>query len=97
MAVHIPGLIMMVAFYLLVLGIGIWASVKSKKMQRNALGAQLEVSFLASRRISLFMGVFTMTGEFGLDFLNCFVCSVFYCSVQKVDGNSCDVMVKKFQ
>lgn len=64
MAVHIPGLITMVIFYLLVLGIGIWASLKSKKMEKNAHGAQIEVSFLANRRVGLIVGVFTMTGEF---------------------------------
>ncbi|XP_063766958.1 high affinity choline transporter 1-like [Eleginops maclovinus] len=61
MAVHIPGLIMMVIFYLLVLGVGIWASVKSKKMEKNTNSGQLEVSFLANRRVSLAMGVFSMT------------------------------------
>ncbi|XP_075951067.1 high-affinity choline transporter 1-like [Anarhichas minor] len=61
MAINIPGLILMVAFYLLVLGIGIWASVKSKKMQKNTQGEQVEVSFLADRSVSLVVGVFTMT------------------------------------
>ncbi|GAA6224182.1 high-affinity choline transporter 1-like [Lates japonicus] len=61
MALHIPGLIMMVIFYLLVLGIGIWASVKSKKMEKNTLSGQIEVSLLANRRVSLAVGVFTMT------------------------------------
>ncbi|XP_033938111.1 high-affinity choline transporter 1-like [Pseudochaenichthys georgianus] len=61
MAVHIPGLIMMFLFYLLVLGIGIWASIKSKKMEKNTHSGQLEVSFLANRKVGLVMGVFTMT------------------------------------
>ncbi|XP_075951250.1 high-affinity choline transporter 1-like [Anarhichas minor] len=61
MAINIPGLILMVAFYLLVLGIGIWASVKSKKMEKNTQGEQVEVSFLADRSVSLVVGVFTMT------------------------------------
>uniref|UniRef100_A0A0F8BTR8 High-affinity choline transporter 1 n=1 Tax=Larimichthys crocea TaxID=215358 RepID=A0A0F8BTR8_LARCR len=51
----------MVVFYILVLGIGIWASVKSKKMEKNTLNGQIEVSFLANRRVSLAVGVFTMT------------------------------------
>lgn len=54
---------MMVIFYALVLGIGIWASVKSKRIEKNTLGGQIEVSFLANRRVSLTVGVFTMTGE----------------------------------
>ncbi|XP_068575737.1 high-affinity choline transporter 1-like [Cebidichthys violaceus] len=61
MALNIPGLIMMLAFYLLVLGIGVWASVKSKKMEKNTQGGQVEVSFLANRSVSLVVGVFTMT------------------------------------
>lgn len=51
----------MVIFYLLVLGIGIWASLKSKKMEKNSAGGQMEVSFLANRRVTLAVGVFTMT------------------------------------
>lgn len=49
---------------MVVLGIGIWASLKSKRMEKNALGGQIEVSFLANRRVNLAVGVFTMTGEF---------------------------------
>lgn len=64
MALHISGLITMVIFYLLVLGIGIWAFLKSKKMEKNSAGGQMEVSFLANRRVNLAVGVFTMTGEF---------------------------------
>ncbi|XP_054479798.1 high-affinity choline transporter 1-like [Anoplopoma fimbria] len=61
MAVHVPGLIMMVIFYLLVLGIGIWASVKSKRMEKNTPGGRMEISFLANRRVNLVVGVFSMT------------------------------------
>ncbi|XP_035533548.1 high affinity choline transporter 1-like [Morone saxatilis] len=61
MALNVPGLIMMIAFYLLVLGIGIWASVKSKKMEKNTHNGQVEISFLANRSVSLIVGVFTMT------------------------------------
>ncbi|XP_044200949.1 high-affinity choline transporter 1-like [Thunnus albacares] len=61
MTLHIPGLITMVIFYLLVLAIGIWASVKSKKMEKNTHGGQIEVSFLANRGVGLLVGVFTMT------------------------------------
>ncbi|XP_068165777.1 high affinity choline transporter 1-like [Antennarius striatus] len=61
MAVNIPGLIAMVVFYIFVLGIGIWASVKAKKMRRNTLSRQVEILFLANRSIGLIMGIFTMT------------------------------------
>ncbi|XP_071779813.2 high-affinity choline transporter 1-like [Centroberyx gerrardi] len=61
MALNIPGMIMMMVFYLLVLGIGIWASVKSKRMERDTQGGRIEVAFLANRRVTLVTGVFTMT------------------------------------
>ncbi|XP_027132476.1 high-affinity choline transporter 1-like, partial [Larimichthys crocea] len=61
MAVIISGLIMMAVFYLLVLGIGIWASVRSKKLRENAQNGQVEFSFLANRSVNLIVGVFTMT------------------------------------
>lgn len=54
---------MMVAFYVLVLGTGIWASMKSKMIEKSTLSSRVEVSFLANRRVSLLLGVFTMTGE----------------------------------
>lgn len=62
MAVNIPAILMMVAFYAFLLGIGIWASVKSKKLE-NAQTGRLEISFIANRSVSLFVGIFTMTGE----------------------------------
>ncbi|XP_034720364.1 high affinity choline transporter 1-like [Etheostoma cragini] len=61
MALNIEGLIMMVVFYLLVLGTGIWASVKAKKKEKNTNGSHVEVSFLANRSVSLVLGAFTMT------------------------------------
>lgn len=62
MAVNTSALLMTIAFYVFVLGIGIWASVKSKKLE-NAGTGWLEMSFLANRSVSLFVGIFTMTGE----------------------------------
>ncbi|XP_068164985.1 high affinity choline transporter 1-like [Antennarius striatus] len=61
MGLNVAGLVMMVIFYLLVLGIGVWASVKSKKMEKNANGGQVVISFLANRNIGLVVGIFTMT------------------------------------
>ncbi|KAM7375305.1 hypothetical protein PAMA_014415 [Pampus argenteus] len=80
----------MVIFYLLVLGIGIWASVKSKKMERNALGGQIEVSLLANRGIGLIVGVFTMTvaiiytvlgGLYSVAFTDVVQLSLVFCSL----------------
>ncbi|XP_051936686.1 high affinity choline transporter 1-like [Hippocampus zosterae] len=61
MAANIPGIISMVFFYALVLGIGIWASVRSRRLKRKQRSSILEMSLLANRNISLLMGVFTMT------------------------------------
>lgn len=63
MAINIPGLIVMVFFYLMVLGTGIWASMKSKKVKAHSQADQMEVTLLGNRGISLVVGVFTSTGE----------------------------------
>ncbi|XP_036933315.1 high-affinity choline transporter 1-like [Acanthopagrus latus] len=61
MSLNVPGLVSMVFFYLLVLGTGIWASIKSKRMRKSSQADQTEVSLLGNRGISLAVGVFTMT------------------------------------
>ncbi|XP_014833921.1 PREDICTED: high-affinity choline transporter 1-like isoform X2 [Poecilia mexicana] len=64
MALNIPGVTVMVLFYLLVLGIGIWASVKSKKEAKKGRGDKTEMALLGNRGINLAVGIFTMTGGF---------------------------------
>ncbi|KAM8732578.1 high-affinity choline transporter 1-like isoform 3-T3 [Acanthopagrus schlegelii] len=54
----------MVFFYLLVLGTGIWASMKSKWVKTSSQANQTEVSLLGNRGITLAVGVFTMTATF---------------------------------
>ncbi|XP_067466944.1 high-affinity choline transporter 1-like [Thunnus thynnus] len=61
MAVNIPGVIVMVLFYLLVLGTGIWASFKSKREQRKSAATEMEMALLGNRQISWVVGIFTMT------------------------------------
>ena len=63
MAVSIPGLIAMVLFYLLVLGIGVWASIKSKREERKSAADQTDMAVLGNRSIKKVVGIFTMTGE----------------------------------
>lgn len=63
MAINVPGLVVMVFFYLMVLGTGIWASMKSKKVKGHNQADQMEVTLLGNRGISLAVGVFTTTGE----------------------------------
>ena len=55
---HIPGLIGIIVFYLLILVVGILAARKSKSWKE----ADSEDVMLAGRDIGLFVGIFSMTG-----------------------------------
>ncbi|KAM7414512.1 hypothetical protein PAMA_019362 [Pampus argenteus] len=61
MAVDVPGLVTVVVFYLVILVIGIWASRKSKKVEKTCVGSKSEVSIVGGRNINVLVGVFTMT------------------------------------
>ena len=61
MALNIPGLIVTIIFYVVVLCIGIWASRRSKA--KRTTGTVTEVALLGDRSINLAVGIFTMTGE----------------------------------
>ncbi|XP_023259606.1 high affinity choline transporter 1-like [Seriola lalandi dorsalis] len=61
MAVDVPGLVAVVVFYLVILVIGIWASRKSKKVEKTCAGSKSEVTIVGGRNISVLVGVFTMT------------------------------------
>ncbi|XP_051274091.1 high-affinity choline transporter 1-like isoform X2 [Dicentrarchus labrax] len=61
MAVSIPGVIAMVVFYLLVLGIGIWASIKSKRVEIKSTADKMDMALLGNRSIGKVVGIFTMT------------------------------------
>ncbi|TNN50421.1 High affinity choline transporter 1 [Liparis tanakae] len=65
MALNVPGLIATIAFYLLVLGIGIWASFKSKRDESRTQANHADMALLGNRNINLVMGIFTTTGENG--------------------------------
>ncbi|XP_068184110.1 high affinity choline transporter 1-like isoform X2 [Antennarius striatus] len=60
MAANVPGVIVMVVFYLLVLGTGIWASFKSKRKQRTSGATGMEMVLLGNRSINWVVGIFTM-------------------------------------
>ncbi len=62
MDIHIPGLIAIVIFYLLILGVGLWAAWKSGFTKKNI---HSEDVMLAGRNIGLLIGCFTMTGKRG--------------------------------
>ncbi|TNN37751.1 High affinity choline transporter 1 [Liparis tanakae] len=61
MALNVLGLVVMAAFYLLILGTGIWASMRSKKAEKKYLGDGMEMTLLAGRDINLLVGIFTLT------------------------------------
>ncbi|XP_067374468.1 high-affinity choline transporter 1-like isoform X2 [Channa argus] len=63
MSLNVPGLVVMLLFYLMVLGTGIWASMKSKRLQ-DSQADRTEVTLLGNRGISLVVGIFTMTATF---------------------------------
>jgi len=57
MAVHLLGIFSIIFFYLLILGVGMWAARKSKGGSSDS-----EEVMLAGRNIGMLVGVFTMTG-----------------------------------
>lgn len=61
MALNVPGVVAMVLFYILILGTGVWASRKSRRVERKSTGDRTEVVLLGDRNISLVVGIFTMT------------------------------------
>lgn len=56
--VNVWGIISIVLFYVLILGVGIWAARKKESGNDSE-----EEVMLAGRNIGLFVGIFTMTGE----------------------------------
>uniref|UniRef100_A0A3B4TLH0 High-affinity choline transporter 1-like n=1 Tax=Seriola dumerili TaxID=41447 RepID=A0A3B4TLH0_SERDU len=61
MAVNILGVAVMMVFYLLVLGVGIWASVKSKREESKSAANKMDMALLGNRSINKVVGAFTMT------------------------------------
>lgn len=56
--INIAGVVSITLFYLLILGVGIWAGRKKEEGNDSE-----EEVMLAGRSIGLFVGIFTMTGE----------------------------------
>lgn len=56
--INIAGVISISLFYMLILGVGIWAGRKKEEGNDSE-----EEVMLAGRSIGLFVGIFTMTGK----------------------------------
>ena len=75
MALNVVGLVGIIVFYLLILGVGLWAAFKRKRSQSDELceagdkTTESEDVMLAGRDIGLFVGAMTMTGI--LEFIFC--------------------------
>lgn len=65
---HIPGLVGIIVFYLLILGIGVFAAWSRKGKKGDS-----EEVMLAGRSIGTFVGILTMTGKSSTFLLNYFV------------------------
>lgn len=63
MVLNVPGLIVMAGFYLVILGTGIWASMRSRKEEKKCTCDGMEITLLAGRKINLLVGIFTLTGN----------------------------------
>lgn len=57
MGVHVVGIVAVIVFYLMILGVGLWAARKSRGETDS------ENVMLAGRNIGILVGVFTMTGQ----------------------------------
>lgn len=66
MGIHVEGLVAIVIFYVLILFVGIWAAWKNKASGDKESMDRSENIMVGGRDIGLFVGVFTMTGEFGI-------------------------------
>ena len=60
--VDVLGLCAVIVFYLVILGVGIWAGRK-QKTKADGGGPDSEQVMLAGRNIGTVVGIFTMTGK----------------------------------
>ncbi len=75
MNIHVEGLVAIIIFYLLILGVGIWAAWKNKNAGVMEGTDRSETIMVGGRDIGLFVGAFTMTGEFQRELSK----NTFYC------------------
>lgn len=75
---NVAGLISIIIFYLIILGIGLFAAWRKNKNAKSAQTTEEETNevILAGRNIGMFVGCFTMTGRVLSCVLNHVYCSV---------------------
>ncbi|CAN9508151.1 unnamed protein product [Ophioblennius macclurei] len=61
MTVNWMGLASIGAFYIIILGTGIWASRKSKHEEKKSPGSRSEVAMVGARNLNIWVSIFTMT------------------------------------
>ncbi|XP_031721410.1 high affinity choline transporter 1-like isoform X1 [Anarrhichthys ocellatus] len=61
MAVNWPGLVSIGVFYMMILGMGIWASRKSKREEKKCTGNRSEVTMVGGRNLNIWVSICTMT------------------------------------
>ncbi|CAB1419011.1 unnamed protein product [Pleuronectes platessa] len=61
MAGHWLGLLSIALFYMFILGVGIWASRKSKREERKCTGNRSEVAMVGGRNLNIWVSIFTMS------------------------------------
>ncbi|XP_075967818.1 high affinity choline transporter 1-like isoform X5 [Anarhichas minor] len=62
MAVNWPGLVSIGVFYMMILGTGIWASMKSKREEKKCTGNRSEVTMVGGRNLNIWVSICTLTG-----------------------------------
>jgi hypothetical protein len=63
MGVNVAGLVVLIVFYLVIFIVGVLAARRKKQ---NGGTSQMELSIVADRNISTFVGIFTMTGDYNV-------------------------------
>ncbi len=63
MAVHIVGLVVVIVFYIIIIGIGIISARKVKVTCPDDDATSTEMSMVAGRNLGLVVGIFTMAGK----------------------------------
>ena len=58
--INVVGVVAIVVFYMLILGIGLWAAWRRKEGEEEAM--------LAGRSIGMVVGTFTLTGNFKMNY-----------------------------